>query len=372
MFCSKCGKQLTDDAQFCSECGSSINSQLTSQKQDINSTPQIQKAMGDISYRKNESPTPIKKSKKKIKRWHIVLIVLSISIILFSNLISKLDISGNFFEKIISNKSSEHMESSSEIQVNFDLNEYDSYGNFSDGLIWVEKTISSYDSSPETKFAYLDIDGNVVSEWFYSSNWHKADFSNGLLVLRGKYDIPYSGAYIGSPPSEVVSYVYDKNFNLIASLYVTTNSLLSMNKSDYELVITDADENGNVFAVGKQNDDSKSLYRISADGVIRFDVAKNKLAFASVSNLKRIHIDNGYYVVDFRDSIANLPSGILVFDNKGNLIMDVEDKINYTVFSLDIVSEDKIKIMFEGKDDNYYDTIINFKGEFLSTPTLSN
>ncbi len=255
--------------------------------------------------------------------------------------------------------------------VNFDINQYDSHGILSDGLVWVERTISSYDSSPKTKFAYLDIDGNVISKWFNSSEWNKADFLNGLLVLRGKYYMP-PNSVTASPPKLVCTEIYNKKFELVSSIYVATETGYEAGQKTTELLITDANENGEVFAIGEQSGSSRSLFKITNDETVRFETTGNQLFFASIKNLKRIYTDNGYYVVDFRESMMNMPTGILIIDKQGELIMDMEKQIDYTVFSVDIISDDQIKIKFMGKDDRYYNVNINFDGEFLSTPTLAN
>ena len=78
----------------------------------------------------------------------------------------------------------------SETPVNFDLTQYDAHGELSCGLIWIEKTESSYDKAPETSFAYLDISGNVKSPWFSSKDYQKNDFFNKKHHLL-KYTIMY-------------------------------------------------------------------------------------------------------------------------------------------------------------------------------------
>ena len=243
-------------------------------------------------------------------------------------------------------------ESDNNLSVNFDLTRYDAHGELSCGLIWVEKTESSYDKSPETKFAYADIDGNIKSQWFDSDEFNKANFINGIVILK---ESPYT--YVGSPRDYVRCLVYDTQFNELVD--------------GYFIIIIDANERGEVFGFADLEGYDFGLFMVNKDGVVQFPVSDDAFIYKTIDNLKRIDYEKGYYIIDFRGTLGtlgNLPCYMGVFDEKGNCIFEPSEQIEYEVYSVEVISENEFEILFQGRDGNYYTVITDKTGKFLTTP----
>lgn len=250
------------------------------------------------------------------------------------------------------------------MSVNFDLSQYDAHGELSCGLIWVEKTESSYDKAPETKFAYADIDGNIVSEWFDSEEFNKANFANDIVILK---ESPYT--YVGGPRDYARCLVYDIQFNKLVDGYFKT--IKGENANSREIAIIDANERGEVFGIATLEGYDFGLFMVSSDGIVKFSVADDAFIYQTINNLKRIKHENGYYIIDFRGTLGtlgNLPCYMGVFDKNGNCIFEPSEQLDYDVYSVKIISENEFEISFKGKDGNIYTVRTDNTGQFLSDP----
>lgn len=250
------------------------------------------------------------------------------------------------------------------ISVNFDLSQYDAYGEVSCGLIWVEKTESSYDTSPETKFAYADVDGNIKSPWFNSGEFNKADFVNGVVVLK---ESPYT--YTGASRDYARCLVYDTNFNTLVDGYFQTIDGEKANTRD--IAIIDANTRGEVFGIANLEKYGYGLFGISKEGIVKFSVGDDAFIYKTISNLKRIKFENGYYIVDFRGvlgTLGNLPCYMGVFDKNGSCVFEPSEQVDYEVYSVKIISGNEFEIVFKGNDGKNYTVRTNSAGEFLSEP----
>ncbi len=232
-----------------------------------------------------------------------------------------------------------------EKSVNFDLNQYEAHGELSCGLIWVEKTTSSYDQAPQTEFAYLDINGNVKSPWFNSEDYQKNDFSNELLIIK---------SYVYTPS---LCYIYDTEFNELFKGHFCE--------------IANANERGEIFGFQSLDNDETSLVMINKNGSIEFPVADKAFIYQSVENLNNIRYENGYYIIDFRGTLGtlgNLPCYMGVFDENGKCIFEPSEQLKYEVYSVKVISENRFEILFEGSDGNRYTVETDNTGKFLTEP----
>ena len=249
----------------------------------------------------------------------------------------------------------------SPVVVNFDLTQYDDHGELSCGLIWVEKTKSSYDKAPEKIFAYLDTDGNVQSEWFSSEMFYPRDFANGMLILRKKP--------VEFRPSAYIDYgeciIYDTGFNELARGYFEFGDGEKPNMK--ELAILDANERGEIFAIKDLDDDGSAFVMIKEDGVVTFSVAEDAFINVSIDNLRKTRYENGYYIIDCRLAY-NFPCYMGVFDEKGNCVFEPSEQIDYEVYSVKVLSPNEFEVMFEGKDGKMYTVTTDHTGKFLSEP----
>ncbi len=283
-----------------------------------------------------------KSKKKKLKKRLIPFICCVLAITIFYGFASSLDDALNSEEEI----------NETEV-VNFDLSEYDSYGELSCGLIWVEKTNSSYDEAPVTKFAFADADGNIKSQWFDSEKFEKANFVNGIVVLKG-----YKNCL-----------VYDTQFNELIDTKIKIERDYTWGNVQ-EIVIAEANERGEVFGIADLDDDCYELLMVNKEKVVTFSVPENGLIFGSVSNLERIEYDKGYYIIDFRVQPGNLPGYMGVFNEKGECIFEPSEELEYWVYSIKVISENRFEIMFEGMDGKYYNVEIDDTCQFLTEPEL--
>ncbi|MBE6797432.1 MAG: hypothetical protein E7531_03745 [Ruminococcaceae bacterium] len=248
--------------------------------------------------------------------------------------------------------------------VNFDLTQYDAHGELSCGLIWVEKTESSYGKAPETEFAYADIDGNIVSEWFDSEEFNKANFVNDIVILK---ESPYT--YVGGPRDYARCIVYNTQFNKLVDGYFKT--IEGENANTREIAIIEANERGEVFGIANLEGYDFGLFMVSKDGIVKFPVADDAFIYQTIKNLERIKYENGYYIIDFRGTLGtlgNLPCYMGVFDKGGNLIFEPSERIDYDVYSVKVISENEFEILFHGKDGNNYTVRTDKTGKFLTEP----
>jgi len=244
--------------------------------------------------------------------------------------------------------------------VNFDLSQYDAHGELSCGLIWVESTTSSYDQAAETSFAYLDTDGNVKSPWFSSEDFLKADFSAGLVVIR---ESPLT--FIGGERDSAGGRVYDTDFNKLAEGIFDTNRVDG--KGSLEVVITDANDRGEVFAVGHIESYGNGLFMITKDNIVKMSVQTNHLFLASTKDLSKTKFENGYYIVDLRTGF-NYPGYMGIFDEDGTCIFEPSEQLTYTVYSVKVLGDNEFEILFDGADGKRYTATVDRNGTFLTEP----
>lgn len=341
MYCPKCGSQLISNALFCGDCGAQISEKIPLQTENINT-----------KKNKNKNKNTIKKILLTCLYIYIGFCVIGIITAVTFAIIDK------------KSNSSEISTTHVNDQINFDLNQFDAHGNLSCGLIWVERTTSSYDQSAKTEFAYFDVNGIQKSEWFESSKWEKSDFSNDLLILRSDYVVRYVNKAVS-----VNVKVYDTDFNLISVITCDADDNYVNGEKIVELAITDVDENGNIFAIGKI-DEQYGLYLINKNGIIKFEIEENNIIYTATTNLKGIRTENEYFVVNLRDGFG-FSSYMGVFNKNGIAIFEPSEVISYEVYDLEIISENEFNVKFKGKDDKYYWVKTDSQGNFLNEPTQS-
>ncbi len=363
-FCYKCGQKLTPGSMFCGYCGAMID--------DAPPTGGVHRKPGG----------------KKLKWWHILLIVMGAAIVIASGVVSAVKEleknrsnhgsgNSNFGQSTQTNGTTSSNTANGQTQtVNFDLKQYDAHGDLSGGLIWVEKTESSYDQSPKKSFAYLDINGNVKSPWFSSSEFSKADFVNGFVILKESiYYVSGTTTPGGNVRSKARCVVYDVNFNMAAEVWIQTVEKANETRK-YELAIIDANERGEIFGFGENgSSEEDDLLMITSKGVTCFNLPKKALLYPTVNNLKKIEMQNGYYVVDIRGDLGglgNLPCYMGVFDSRGRAIFQPSEQLNYNVYSVKVLSSNNFEIMFRGKDDRYYTARVDATGRFLTEPVAAS
>lgn len=84
MYCMKCGKELSEQAQFCMQCGTSVG-QATAPQEEAQTPAREASPANAVSP--TASATPVQKPKKKKKVW--IPIVIGIGAVLLSALIAK-------------------------------------------------------------------------------------------------------------------------------------------------------------------------------------------------------------------------------------------------------------------------------------------
>ena len=138
--------------------------------------------------------------------------------------------------------------------VNFDLSQYKDHGELSEGLLWVIKETSSWDSEPYESYAYLDVDGNVVYGWFSVGKYFKndgyvgyvratklQDFKNGFALIYNDSGVDKLGGYVNAT-------VIDTSGNEIANFLIDAYKGSTGTKMDYK----DFSSQGYAFFIGKE------------------------------------------------------------------------------------------------------------------------
>lgn len=251
-------------------------------------------------------------------------------------------------------------------QVNFDLSQYENHGELSEGLIWVEKTTSSYDQSPKTSFAYLDVEGNIKSPWFDTEEFSPSDFVNGLVILKSN-----THTFYGAKKDLANCVVYDTDFNKIADGYFKVNKEVGNGQYEYEIAIIDANEKGEIFGFAEIDGSDYGLFKITKNNTVRFPVGDDAFLEPTVSNLKRIEKQLNYYVVDIRSTYWNNSVYYMgVFDESGNKIFEPSEQMDYDVWSIEVLSDTQFQVRFQGKDSKFYTVKTDSTGTFLDEPQL--
>ena len=246
---------------------------------------------------------------------------------------------------------------------NFDIEQYGDHGALSCGLIWVEKTESSYDTAPTTTFAYLDKDGNVKSPWFDSKLYTKANFMNNMLVLQQS---PYTEE--GGSRDYATCIVYDTEFNVLWEGNAKT--VTGEDGHTRSIAIANPNSRGEVFAFANVDGDKLDLIMVTKDGLVKFPVAESAFTYKTVANLENIALEGDYYIIDFRSTVGNSPCYMGVFDLEGNLIFEPSEVVEYVVYSVNVKGENEFEITFKGKDWKDYSVTTDNTGAFLTKPEL--
>lgn len=110
-------------------------------------------------------------------------------------------------------------------KINFDLDQYKDHGKLSDGIVWVIKETSSWDTAPTESYAYLDINGNVVYGWKSVGSYIRdngktdraivtQDFKNGYALIYDQRYVDWLGGYAEAT-------IIDKTGKIIAEFYIS-------------------------------------------------------------------------------------------------------------------------------------------------------
>ncbi len=298
---------------------------------------------------------PRPKKKKAIKRFFpLICFALVLTAFLVFALVLDEAVTSDVYEEVDASE-----------KVNFDLSEYDSYGNLSCGRIWVKKTISDWDKSPEQYFAYLDANGNVIYDWtpvgsyYYKGSYLDSvlpqDFKNGyaMIINRAVGEKTESGVYFIDLDGNVL---YD-SVSIIVAHYLDDVGARE------DLYITDFDDEHYAYFVGRIlpediDNGNWDLFWMDKDGVHRFnyDFPNTDTVTRSVERI------NGYFFV-------SCGAYSVLLDSLGNPIIDFPEVSGITPYEIELLDDNQIKVYFEGMDSNDYQCILNYEGEFLTEPT---
>lgn len=196
----------------------------------------------------------------------------------------------------------------------------------------------------------------------FEFNDYSADFVNDFVIIKEKvYD------FVGSPRKYARAMVFDTKFNKLADDYFKVVDGEEYKK--YDLGITNANERGEIFAITEE-DDNLIITMITKDKTVKFHPSSRAFISSSVKNLERIEYQNGYYVIDFR-LYSNYPGYMGVFSKYGECIYEPSIVLDYSVYSVNVISENEFEIEFKGMDNKLYTVRTDSNGNFLSEPQLS-
>ena len=314
--CSKCGTVINANSNYCSKCGGQNFTSL--------------------------------KAKKKRKILPIVCIM--IGIVLFIGFV------GVLLEDVNSNI---ELDDTNNVEtVNFDLSQYDSYGNLSCGRIWVTKSFSDWDTSPTKYYAYLDTDGNVIYDWkpveefYHIGDYVDAnrpqDFKDGRAMI-------IHAAFGNDDLTNRITLI-DVNGNVLyEDIYVRYSETPNRAVAERKYWITDFDDEGYAYFVGG------GVYWLDNKGVHLFDYNLPDTS-SVIHSIERL--GNYFYV--------NIGVYSILFDSSGSPLIDFGKTAGIYPNSIEIINNKYIEAVFEGKDDKTYVCVIDFNGNFIKSPVLKS
>ncbi len=254
----------------------------------------------------------------------------------------------------------------SEASLNFDLSQYKEYGEWSEGLIWVIKETSDWDTEPYLSYAYLDRDGNVIYGWDRVGTYRDSNFNIGHYDRRARYPQNFKNGfaliynYSNLDWGYVETTMIDKNGRVVAEFYIDAyerrNGEANMNYRDFNY-------KGYAFFIGKEYYASEEgMFFINDSGIHKFEHNENSIH--SVVAMESIYIINDKYFHD--------PWSDQLFDINGNLVMDIGECSEIRPDYIKIINDKYIEGTFKGKDDKNYICVIDFNGNILKAPVLSS
>ena len=248
--------------------------------------------------------------------------------------------------------------------INFDLSQYKDHGELSEGIIWVIKESSSWDSEPSESYAYLDCDGNVIYGWrsvgtYYNNGSYDCratrpqNFKNGFALIYDQSGVDLLGGYVDAT-------IINKSGVVIAEFLIDAYESRNKIVMDYE----DFNSDGYAFFIGKENYESqKGMFFVNSSGIHKFQCNDN--SYIAGHTLECIDVVNSKYLYV---SWCNYQ----LFDLNGNLVMDIGECSEVNPDSIDIINDKYIEAHFTGKDDKNYICVIDFNGNFVKSPVLSS
>ena len=324
MICKDCNIEFTDAAKFCPRCGKTVKQ--TQQKQS-RKLPKVLSCCFFIAL--------------------LVMLIIPVSIIVSNN-----------------RKFNSRLENRTEIN-DLDLSQYKDHGELSCGRIWVIKEDSDWNEDVEEKFAYLDTDGNIVSEWFSLNKYRfPRDFVNGYVIVIEEETFERIYDYSNCA-------IYDINFNQIASL----NCRYPRSSGPY---ITDFDYQGYAYALGYDHSiKDDALYWIDQDGVHIFEEGRYaNTIMVDEYVLRYFKMSNNYFVAACGSSDPDyLYTHIAcVWNKKGKLVLDIEEVLHnyaddFAVTSAEVLENNRVRVYFYGTNKKEYVCTMDFKGNFVESPT---
>lgn len=252
-------------------------------------------------------------------------------------------------------------ETNTEETVSFDLSQYKSYGEVSDGRIWVIKETADWNTDPYESYAYMDQNGKVIYGWHRIGTYFEPDISTYVRDTRPQ-DFKNGYALIFEPARTVrlgltdVT-IIDKTGSVVARLMVKASYRENMDQWAYR----EFNKEGHAFFVGKRNyDEELGLLFVNSTGVHQFQLSKNHEAAEYL--LDDIDVVNGRYLY-----VSGCSS---LFDQTGKLLVDFKESCDISPKSVEIVNDSYIEAYFTGKDSKQYVCIVDFEGNMRRMPVL--
>ena len=246
--------------------------------------------------------------------------------------------------------------------VHFDLSQYKDHGELSDGIIWVTKEVSDWNTEPYDTYAYLDCDGNVIYGWnnietYYNHNSYNCpatqlkNFKNGYALIYDQSRVDNLGGY-------AYATIIDKTGREVAAFLIDAYESSNKIHMDYQHFNSD----GYAFFIGKKDYDSQyGMYFVDSNGVHLFQCNEN--SYIAGLTLENIELINQQYLYV---SWANYQ----LFDLNGKMLIDFKACSEILPDTIEIIDDQYIEATFTGKDDKSYVCLLNASGDILVSPVL--
>jgi hypothetical protein len=227
---------------------------------------------------------------------------------------------------------SEISTSSSEKQPSFDFSQYESHGEFKEGLAWVK--VSNYKGE---SCGYIDQNGNMQIP--LHETWQQpGDFRQGKAIIEICENFKYYWIIIDIKSNVLAKFSDSRNNGLIPDYIVYDNGIIEFNNnSDHYFLLTD-----NII---------KNL-KFNSPGIGRYDFrgkwSEGLIAFNSLSGNKY-----SYYI----DEKGNIAIDVLKIDKGINCVLKMTDFVN-----------GQATIIFDGQNKKVYQVDIGKNGQFIGEP----
>lgn len=253
-------------------------------------------------------------------------------------------------EKIPNNKlsgsSAESTVNEGKIQENtdFDFSEYESHGDFHDGIAWVCK--SDYSG---IKYGYINTKGDYIIPLTQEIK-ECYDYQNEVFIVIYESDV-------ASNYGDII--LYDKSGN---ELYKIEDSCAQKPFIKYF-------NNKNIYI-------AHPYYGVAAQESYMYEYKTGKLFHIDASCTDSSdYYDGLLYLGDYKDPSNAMGyvkgRGVCFADSKGNIVLVLSTDTNenyFSVFSASDFQDGKSNILFAGQNKKYYTVTIDKTGKWLNEP----